>query len=141
MDGLHKSNLTTNELLILQSELRHVEKSLGLAYLMLLGGHLGLHRFYLKRFATGAIQLALFIIAALGYLATIVFSADFETFSPLLLIFAILFFAIPGLALFIWIIVDLFLLGGMVREWNEQAEQRIIAKIVAIRENKPSLEQ
>ncbi len=60
-------DLTEKELLILESELRFTEKSLGLAYFMLLGGHLGLHRFYLGRRITGCIQLILFIISSFLY--------------------------------------------------------------------------
>lgn len=47
--ALTKNDLSTNELLVLNLEMNKREKSLVLAYLMLLVGHLGVHRFYLKK--------------------------------------------------------------------------------------------
>ena len=49
---LTKQELSLNELMVFSSELRRAEKSAAIAYLMLLGGHLGLHRFYLKKKGT-----------------------------------------------------------------------------------------
>jgi hypothetical protein len=125
---LNKSELTTNELLILQSEIRNAEKSLGLAYLMLLGGHLGLHRFYLKRFVSGSIQLILFLVATVSYFSFI-FLSEFGASEMTVIILGIALVALPGLTLFVWVIVDLFLLGGMVRDWNTEAERQIIQQL------------
>ena len=75
------------------------KKSAGVAYLLwFFLGYLGIHRFYLKRTLTGVIQLALNI---LGW-CTIFFVIG-------------LIFLIP---LGIWLLVDLFLISGMVREYN-----------------------
>jgi TM2 domain-containing membrane protein YozV len=75
------------------------KKSMGIAYLFwfLLGGF-GLHRFYLGRPLSGAAMLALMI-------AGVVLS-----FQPLLVIFSI----VPGAALFVWWLLDAFLIPKMV---------------------------
>jgi TM2 domain-containing membrane protein YozV len=124
-----KHDLTTTELLILQSEMRSVEKSLGVAFLMLLGGHLGLHRFYLQRKGSGAAQLVLFILCAVFYLLIGMFSVQSEALTTIVS----LILGALVLALVIWVIVDACLLSGMTRAWNEQAEQDIIRRIVDIR--------
>ncbi|MCH1640846.1 TM2 domain-containing protein [Paenibacillus timonensis] len=130
-----KSDLTTSELMLLNSEMNKREKSLGLAYMMLLAGHLGVHRFYLKRIASGVIQLCLFILA-IGLYFGFAIAAGIESvdspdtaYSLLLLIPVILF----GLALTVWVIVDACLLPGMVRDWNSKLEQSLIEQIVALR--------
>lgn len=132
---LTKSDLTTNELLLLNSEMNKREKSLGLAYLMLLAGHLGVHRFYLKRVASGVVQLVLFVLT-IGLYFAFAIAAGIESvdspetaYSLLLLIPVILF----GLALTVWVIVDACLLPGMVRDWNAKLEQSLIEQIAALR--------
>lgn len=132
---LTKSDLTTSELLLLNSEMNKREKSLGLAYLMLLAGHLGVHRFYLKRVASGVVQLVLFILA-IGLYFAFAIAAGIESvdspetaYSLLLLIPVILF----GLALTVWVIVDACLLPGMVRDWNTRLEQSLIEQIATMR--------
>ena len=125
---MNRNDLSLEQLLVLQSELRHVEKSLALAYLMLLGGHLGVHRFYLRRFVSGSLQLALFLIATASYFAAAAVSSVSEEWDALSL--ALLgVMVLAGLALFVWIIVDLFILPRMVREWNEAREAEIIRKL------------
>ncbi|XEC95607.1 NINE protein [Paenibacillus tarimensis] len=125
-------DLTLNELLVFQSEVRSAEKSAAIAYLMLIGGHLGVHRFYLKRVGTAIAQLILFLASAGGYIMMLVASAaEIDA----LIIISVLLFAIPGLVLFIWIIVDLFLMSGMVREYNEKIQQDILAQIIQHRHN------
>lgn len=128
-----KNDLTTNELLILQSEMRKDEKSLGLACLMLLGGHLGLHRFYLKKHITGSIQLVLFILATVSYWIISAASGLLNLSDTLLVIGLVIFAGLPGLALLIWVIIDLFLIGGMVREWNKRTEEKIIHELLLLR--------
>lgn len=132
---LTKSDLTTSDLLLLNSEMNKREKSLGLAYLMLLAGHLGVHRFYLKRIASGVIQLCLFALAIGFYFVFAVAMAIERMESPdtsyslLWLIPVILF----GLALTVWVIVDACLLPGMVRDLNAKLEQSLIEQIAALR--------
>ncbi|UVI31376.1 NINE protein [Paenibacillus spongiae] len=127
---LTKQDLTLNELMVFSSEMRSVEKSTAIAYLMLLGGHLGLHRFYLKRKGSGALQLILFIVATIFYVFTAI-ASSLE--SDALTIISVLLFVLPAIALFIWVIVDLFLLPGMIRQYNGALEQEILQEIVRYR--------
>lgn len=125
---MNKHNLTLEQLLVLQTEMRHAEKSLGLAYFMLLGGHLGVHRFYLKRYISGTIQLVLFLVAALSYFLSIAFTGVEENWNAAAIFFLVVMLLTGG-ALFIWLIVDLFLMSRMVREWNEAREAEIIRRL------------
>jgi TM2 domain-containing membrane protein YozV len=133
---MNKSELSTNELIMLQSEMTRNEKSAGLAYMMLLGGHLGVHRFYLKRFVTGSIQLGLFICFFISYIflgvtnSTDNGSISYNDFSWLPLIFMAIF----GLSLLIWIIVDACLIGRYIKEWNKEIETKTIAEIISYRQ-------
>jgi TM2 domain-containing membrane protein YozV len=130
---MNKQDLSLNELLVLNSEIRDKEKSLGLAYLMLIGGHLGVHRFYLKRTSSAIVQLILFLISAICYLAFyITFGMELETAGVISLILC----AAAAIALFIWIVIDLFLLPGMVKTWNEQLEREIIEQIAVYRDQR-----
>lgn len=133
MDIADKRDLDVNELLLLQSEMRNHAKSLAIAYLMLLGGHLGVHRFYLKRYGTGAAQLALFLFAGGAYILTVILGAAFEASDEAVLGFILLFSGIPGLILTVWLTVDLFLMPKMVGEWNRQLEQQLIEQIIRLR--------
>ncbi|MDP4099299.1 TM2 domain-containing protein [Paenibacillus sp. P96] len=134
---LTKDQLTVNEMLILNSAMRDTEKSLALAYIMLIGGHLGVHRFYLKRIATAVAQLILFILAFIFY---IVFSVTVEVEGgPFMMLSGILLVLFGG-ALTVWVIVDLFLMPRMVREWNQRIEDEIITQIYQLRlTNKPHI--
>jgi len=127
---LSKHDLSLNELMVFSSEMRSAEKSTAIAYLMLLGGHLGLHRFYLKRYGSGALQLALFAITMIFYMLLAV-STSIES-EGLTIISAILFI-LPAIALLVWIIVDFCLLPGMLREFNGRIEQEILQEIVRYR--------
>jgi TM2 domain-containing membrane protein YozV len=127
--------LSINELLLLKSEVRSKEKNLAVAYLMLLGGHLGVHRFYLKRNWTGIFQLCLFLIASAGYVLFSIISI-MEVNEFLLISIFILLVALPGIALFVWIIIDLFLIPKMIKQWNERLEEDLMQEIVALRETK-----
>ncbi|CAG5076213.1 TM2 domain containing protein [Thermobacillus xylanilyticus] len=131
---MNKRDLTLEQLLVLQSEMRHAEKSLALAYFMLLGGHLGVHRFYLKRYVSGTIQLILFLAAAFSYFTAAAFSGVDEEWNAPAIIFLVIML-LTGLALFIWIIVDLFIMPRMVREWNEAREAEIIRKLTGPRQS------
>ncbi|MFB5269588.1 NINE protein [Paenibacillus enshidis] len=127
---LTREQLTVNEMLILNSAMRDTEKSLALAYLMLIGGHLGVHRFYLKRIATALVQLVLFILAFIFYVGFYV-AVEFET-GPFMMLSGILLVLFGG-ALTVWVIVDLFLMPRMVREWNQRAEADIMAQLYQLR--------
>ncbi len=133
---LTRYELSPQELMLLNSEMRPREKSLGLAYLMLIGGHLGVHRFYLKRTATAIVQLILFLIAALGYIVMMVTTAGFDeaNATPGVIVGLILFFGAAA-PLFVWVVVDLFLIPGMVRGMNAQIEGEIMQQLEWIRNN------
>ncbi|MBW7476526.1 NINE protein [Paenibacillus oenotherae] len=123
---LNRYDLTLNELMIFNSEMKSAEKSAGIAYLMLLGGHLGLHRFYLKRKGSAFGQLAVFAVAILTY---IFFAVAAELESDAFLAVSMVLFFLSALALFIWVIVDLFLLPGMIQEYNKVVERNILDQI------------
>jgi len=124
-----RQDLTIDELMVLNSELRDAEKSIALAYLMLLGGHLGVHRFYLKRIGTAVVQLVLFLLTSISYFMGIILM---EFYEPIGIVFIVVM-ALSGLALLVWIIIDLFLMPRMVREWNERIERQILEQIVYYR--------
>lgn len=130
-----KYDLTANELLLLQSEMRREEKSLGVAYLMLLGGHLGLHRFYIGQKQSAIAQLVLFVFCIVCYIGLIVAgviagSKEEASWLP----FPTIMLIAGAIALSVWVIVDLFLLPRLVREYNEAREQEAIAAIMAMRQ-------
>ena len=128
--NITKSDLSLNELMILNSEMREAEKSLGLGYLMLMGGHLGIHRFYLKRYKSAIIQLVLFLTSTVSYfLFYLFFGINFEEIGIFFLVLMIL----TGGILFVWIIIDLFRLPRMTKEWNDRIEQDILEQIVRYR--------
>ncbi|MFB5677973.1 TM2 domain-containing protein [Paenibacillus terreus] len=127
---LTKHQLTVNEMLILNSAMRDTEKSLALAYLMLIGGHLGVHRFYLKRVATAVVQLVLFILAFIFY---VVFAVAAEVEGGAFMMLSGILLVLFGGTLTVWVIVDLFLMPRMVREWNQRAEEEIMAQIYQLR--------
>lgn len=130
-----KRDLTTTEMLILNSEMNKREKSLALAYLMLLAGHLGVHRFYLKRIVSGVIQLVLFLMIFVFYFAFGI-SVGFEseaspdTFYSLVFLIPLL---LAGLGLTIWVIVDACILPGIVRSWNAEVEQNLVNQLISAR--------
>ncbi|MCY9514565.1 NINE protein [Paenibacillus apiarius] len=124
-----KRQLSLKELAILQSEMRHQEKSLALAYLMLIGGHLGVHRFYLRRFGSAFVQLVLFVALIVFYALFGVMTAGGEMDDPASNVFLALTL-VSFVALTIWVIVDLFLVNKMVKQWNEAREAEIIRYLV-----------
>ncbi|WP_094096349.1 NINE protein [Paenibacillus physcomitrellae] len=127
-----KRELTAQELLVLNSEMERQEKSLALAYLMLLGGHLGVHRFYLKKTGTAVVQLILFLAALLLYFLFAVLQGIYpeDEFSGLL---PLLLSVLCGIILTVWIIIDLFLIPRMIREWNDRTEQELIRQLMTFR--------
>lgn len=125
--------------MLLNSEMRPREKSLALAYLMLIGGHLGVHRFYLRRTATAIVQLILFVVAIIGYVILGVGSEMDEYGSAPWI--GLIIMLIGGLPLFIWILVDLFMIPRMVRQLNTQTEQEILQQLERIRNNPQSTRQ
>ncbi|MCL6456861.1 MAG: TM2 domain-containing protein [Gorillibacterium sp.] len=127
-----KNDLSLKELLVLNSEARSMEKSLALCYMMLLGGHLGIHRFYLKRYKSAVTQLLLFLLAMSSYITSLIFT-ELDENNALFIVFIILFI-ITALALTIWVIIDLFIVPKYIRQWNAQVESDLINQIVQMRQ-------
>jgi TM2 domain-containing membrane protein YozV len=98
--------LTTEQLTLVETRVANDAKSTGVAYLLaiFLGG-LGAHRFYLGRTGSGIAQLVMFI---LGWLT-------------LALVVGGVFLLIVG----IWVLVDLFLIPGMVTADKAALRERI----------------
>ncbi|WP_458120435.1 TM2 domain-containing protein [Paenibacillus sp. Z6-24] len=130
---LTRYELSPQELMLLNSELRPREKSLALSYLMLIGGHLGVHRFYLRRTVSAIIQLVLFLLAMAAYFG-LVFTAEFNNDASGLFLGLTL---LTGFPLFVWIVIDLFLIPRMVRDWNQRAEHDVLQQIEWLRQNPP----
>lgn len=123
--------LSAQEMMLLQSQLRDETKSLSLAYTMLLGARTGLHRFYLGRTSSAIVQLVLFVFTVLFYgLSSLMSVVESEGG---LIAFGILTFLF-GFSLFVWIVVDLFLLPRMVSEYNARAEYAVLEQIQALRQ-------
>ncbi|CDQ41918.1 NINE protein [Virgibacillus salexigens] len=103
-------NLNTQEKIYVNSEIEKRGKSILLSYLLLIFlGPLGIHRFYLGRVGTAITLLSLFLIGLIT--------------SWLLIGF------IPLAVVGVWILVDLFLVPGIVRTLNEKLEQQIIKEL------------
>jgi hypothetical protein len=132
---ISKQELSVNELMVLNSSMREAEKSLALGYLMLIGGHLGVHRFYLKRYKSAITQLLFFVISTASYFMATIFS-DLEYRTPMTI--SLICLGVIGGSLLVWLVVDLFLVPRMIREWNEQVERDMIRKIYEYRQTKIS---
>lgn len=104
--------LSTQEQMLIEQRVTNEAKSVGLAYILLifLGG-LGIHRFYLGATGTGAAILVLFI---LGFLTL-----------PIGLGFVLL------LGVGIWLLVDLFMIPGMVQADKDALRLRLSGMITA----------
>lgn len=97
-----KSQLDARELLILDQEVRNQGKSMLVAYLLwFFLGGFGAHRFYMKKTGSAVAQLIL-TITVIGAIVSC-----------------------------IWVLIDAFLLHGMVREENQRVEGRIMNDIMA----------
>jgi hypothetical protein len=130
---MNKADLSLEQLILLQSEMRNAEKSLALAYFMLIGGHLGLHRFYLRRFASGAIQLVLFLLAVVAYYGSAVLYGFRDDVWTIEATAALIVSVASGAALFVWVIVDMCLLPGMVKAWNADKEKEIMQALTRLK--------
>ncbi len=98
--------LTTEQLILVEQRLANDKKSTLVAYLLwfFLGGF-GVHRFYLGKTGSGAIMLVLMI---LGWLTAVIYIGI-----AFLLVVAI------------WMIVDAFLIPGMITENTAQQRLRL----------------
>lgn len=101
------ANLTNEERLLVNSELERRGKNIVVAYLLLLFiGTLGIHRFYLGLTGSAITQLVLTIA---GW-ATVIILIGF----------------LPLAVVWVWVIVDLFLIPGIIKNDNQKIEQEII---------------
>ncbi len=105
--------LTTQQLILIEQKVTNDSKSVGVTYFLaiFLGG-LGIHRFYLGY--TGS-AVAMLIMSIVGWLTLVLF------------IGAALLIAVG-----IWIIVDLFLIPGMVQQAKDGTRQRLTQEMMAI---------
>ncbi|RWA59460.1 TM2 domain-containing protein [Mesorhizobium sp.] len=99
-------NLSTQEQILIEQRVANEAKSAGVAYLFwFFLGALGAHRFYLGRTGTGIAELLLFIF---GWM-TIVAGVG----------------AVLLLGLGIWVLVDAFLIPGMVQAHKAEVRKRL----------------
>lgn len=102
--------LTNEERLVVNSEVQKNGKNILIAYILLIFlGVLGIHRFYLNRPGTAIAQLVLTVV---GWLT----------------VFIVIGF-LPLLVVAVWIFVDLFLVPGMVAEFNNKVELEAIRSL------------
>lgn len=102
--------LTNEERMLVNSELSRKGKNMGLAYILLIFlGTLGIHRFYLGYKGTAIAQL---VLTLTGWLTI-----------------WILIGILPLIVVGVWVIVDLFLIPGMVERANAEVEKEIIASL------------
>lgn len=105
-----KSELDTRELLLLESEVKNRGKNMVVAYLLwYFLGYFGAHRFYMGQTGTAVTYLVLCLV---GIITAIVFIGFFILFG-----------------LFIWWIVDAFLLHQRVKDVNDDVERQVLMEI------------
>jgi TM2 domain-containing membrane protein YozV len=105
MGILHKVGLTTEQLLMVESEVKNKGKSKGIAYLLwFFLGSLGGHRFYTGDIGYG---IGMFVVWIISW---------FLAFIPIA----------------IWVIIDAFLLSKRINDLNEKVEMEAIQKVKAM---------
>lgn len=98
--------------MLVEQRVTNEAKSAGLAYLLLIFfGGLGVHRFYLGKTGTG---IAMLIMTILGFLTL-----------------AVVIGAVLLIIVGIWLLVDLFLIPGMVQQQKDVVRQRLTATMVS----------
>ena len=106
--------LTTDEKILIEHRVANEAKSIVLAYLLLVFvGYFGGHRFYLGRPFSAIVLLLLFL---LGYVSR----------------FAGIGFIILGMVL-IWLLIDAFLIPGMIQDHKEEVRRRLTEDALANR--------
>jgi TM2 domain-containing membrane protein YozV len=99
-------SLSTQEQILIEQRVTNEANSVGVAYLLwFFLGALGAHRFYLGRTGTGIAQLLLFIF---GWMTIMIGVGAFLL-----------------LALGIWVLVDAFLIPGMVQAHKAEVRKRL----------------
>lgn len=109
-----KTQLTQQEVATVTSELEHRKKNMVLAYVLwFFLGSFGVHNFYIGRNGLGVAQLALCVT---GLLLSILIIG--------------IFLLIP---LWIWVLVDAFLIYGYIQNYNQEQERRLIQEVLSRR--------
>lgn len=126
-----KNELTTNELLIVKSEMAKSEKTMAMAYLLLFIGFLGLHRFYLGYVTIGILQLCIWIFFWIAYISL---EIGLVIESLPLIIGSIIIMAVSGISELIWLIVDACRMKGFVTLYNKKIEDQVIDSIIRFRQ-------
>lgn len=105
--------LSTQQQILVEQRTANEAKSTGLAYLVwfFLGG-IGAHRFYLGRSGSGIAMLILFILG----------------WATLALVIGVFFLV----ALAVWVLVDAFLIPGMVDQLRQGTRQRATNELLAM---------
>jgi len=137
INSLSIHDLNEKEILLFRSEMEYQGKSSKLAYILLIAGLFGAHRFYLNKVETACAQVALSVLAVIAYIAMVVTSSISElegntTFTPAVT-FSLLIFLATLLAIIIWLIVDLVKMPKMLGVINKEVEQQLIEKIINMR--------
>jgi TM2 domain-containing membrane protein YozV len=102
--------LSVQERMLIEQRVTNEAKSVGAAYLLwFFLGYFGAHRFYLGRAGSGAAQLILLVLGCLT---------------------AFIVGSIPLVGLGIWLIVDAFLIPGMIDEQKGTVRQRLTDEAV-----------
>ena len=110
---MYYSQLDTQEKALVESRLSNEGSNLVIAYLLLFfGGAFGLHRFYIEKGMSG-IGLTQLILTILGYLTLVIF-------------IGFIFFFIVG----IWVIVDMFLVPGLIKSKQAHTREQISLEIL-----------
>ena len=105
----YTNETSINQKILIEQRLANEKPSKGIAYLLwFFVGSFGVHRFYLGETTTGAIMLGLWLLGVLSF-----FVIGFISLIPL------------G----IWLVVDAFLIPGMVDERTDAIRQKIRQRI------------
>ncbi|NUB42925.1 TM2 domain-containing protein [Fertoebacter nigrum] len=108
--------LNTQEQMLVEQRVTNEAKSAGVAYLLVIFfGGLGAHRFYLGSTGSAAAMLVIFI---LGWITLPIVVGGFLLF-----------------AIGIWVLVDLFLIPGMVQKHKEATRQRLSSQMIITQRN------
>lgn len=114
---MYYSQLDTQEKALVEAQVNNNKKSLVVAYVLLLFlGQVGAHRFYIKGVSIGAIgQL---ILGVLGWLTVWIF-------------IGYIFLFIVG----VWVVIDIFLIPGMVRDHSEKLKEEFAKELLRSNQN------
>lgn len=109
------NQLSNQEKILVNSEVSNNQKGVGVAYLLwFFLGSIGVHRMYLGRKGSG---ITILLLNLIGWLTIALFVGA-------------IFFIIVG----VWVLIDAFLIPGIVRNENENLKEEYSKRIIAGRE-------